>query len=342
MRVLPALTSLFALAASLAPRTVRAQASEPWTQGARLSWVRSDGAERCPDVDAIEARIRTRSGDDPFVTGPRRMIEATVRREHGVFTTHITVRDGSGTLLGARDLTSSAPDCEALARAAAVSISLSLAADIDEPAASSPPPTSVVAAPAPPIVDPETARLAPPPLGVVTPRVPSQWPALRDDVGVVGHIGLLPAPGVGVGIGTQMRLTRWIRVGLAFEHLPVQQFANAAGTYAFGLTYGQLDVCLETLGDRPATLAFCMGITGGGLSGFVIERQPLGYGELFWSAATLGARATIPIYGPVEAAFDLEGYVPITRYQFQLPGGSTFEQANFGGTVRISLGVRFP
>lgn len=91
MRVLRALTSAAALAVIFAARGAHAQSPAPWTQGARLSWVRTESAERCPDSVAVEARIRARTaGTDPFAEGPRRMIEAVVRRDHGVYFAHIT------------------------------------------------------------------------------------------------------------------------------------------------------------------------------------------------------------------------------------------------------------
>jgi hypothetical protein len=350
MRVRRALTLSMTLAASLAAREAHAQ------QSTHLSWVREESVQHCPDARAVEARIRHRMGTDPFASGAPRVIEAVVRYSHGTYYAHITIRDPEGTLLGARDL-SSEGDCEALASAAAVAIALNLTSDLDEPptepatntSTSSAPPAPSAPSPRPVFIDPERpdgARAEPPPRPPLQPRHASTrrvpWPALRDNVGVIAHAGLLPSVGLGVGIASEMRLSRYVSIALGFDHLPEQAAVQPRGAYAFGLTFGQFDACFHALGERRETLAICTGLAAGGLHGFVFGSQFTALGELFWAAATASIHATVPICGPLEASFALQSQVHLTSHRFALPDGTTFTQSLVSGMTQLGLAVRFP
>ena len=63
----PALASFLALAALLF--TNRAEAVDE-ASGARLSWVRADGADTCPSIEELTSQVVQLLGRDPFQTNP--------------------------------------------------------------------------------------------------------------------------------------------------------------------------------------------------------------------------------------------------------------------------------
>ncbi len=353
MRAMRASVLLVVFLAVIAPRRSDAQAIAG-TQGTRLSWVRAEGAERCPDAAALEARIRTRMGRDPFHAGPVRIIEGVVRLQRGqTFSAHITLRDADGNLLGARDLTSNGLDCSGLVSAAAVTIALSLSSAMDE--ATTPASDETVPAPASATFDPlrvlDTEGLDPSRAARATRLVPSvavartrrlPWPALHDSIGVTFHAGLLPLAGAGVALGTEMRLSRFFGVALSFTHLPVQQITQDNGTYSFGMTYAEIDACIDLLGERTATLGTCVGLASGGLEGVFVGSQIASTGERFWLGAAFRLRATVPLYGPLEAALNVELIAPLLGTLLILPDGSDFRQSPVAAVTSLGLGVRFP
>jgi hypothetical protein len=76
----PALASLLGLAALLFAN--HAEAIDE-ASGARLSWVRADGADTCPSIDELTSQVVQLLGRDPFQTNPAQNIEAVAERHHG-------------------------------------------------------------------------------------------------------------------------------------------------------------------------------------------------------------------------------------------------------------------
>src|SRR5262249_51464365 len=117
-------------------------ASEPTKLAARLSWSRAPGADACMTTSELERDVSQRLGRDPFAAAAGLLIEGTVAHDGHRWIAKLWVRDSAGTLIGSRELTSEADNCESLGRAVGLAIALS----IDPEAASAASASSVPAA----------------------------------------------------------------------------------------------------------------------------------------------------------------------------------------------------
>lgn len=112
-------------ALSIALHATTSHAEAPTS--ARLSWVRGEGAARCPDAAFIAARVVAHlRGVDPFTAPASISVEAFVAHDDEGWHARIFDRDATGALLGARSLDSDEPDCDGVAQASALSIALTL------------------------------------------------------------------------------------------------------------------------------------------------------------------------------------------------------------------------
>src|ERR1700733_6884198 len=118
---------------------------------ARLVYVREQGAESCPDEDAVRSAVAARLGYDPFFpTAPSTMF-VEISRANRVFRAHIKLVDAANDVRGVRELKHAGPRCEDMIDMAALSMSVAIDPD------------SMIRGPAPPAPDARPATAPPPP-----------------------------------------------------------------------------------------------------------------------------------------------------------------------------------
>src|SRR3954471_15454210 len=82
--------------------------------GTVLEYVRTAGAEQCPDGAAVRAAVAERLGYDPFSERGDRVLRCEITRAGGGLRSQIEVIDAGGKSSGARTLTSHRSDCSDL------------------------------------------------------------------------------------------------------------------------------------------------------------------------------------------------------------------------------------
>lgn len=92
----------------------------------RLTYVRSAGAEKCPDESVLRRAVEQRLGYDPFFPWADRTIVARIaadaRNVHGT----VELLDGKGILRGSRSLVAPAAQCAELVSGMALAISIAI------------------------------------------------------------------------------------------------------------------------------------------------------------------------------------------------------------------------
>jgi hypothetical protein len=218
------------------------------TPTSTLTYVRSSGAESCPDEPELRRAVAKRVGYDPFFRWAERTVVAQIDPVgRKGFSAKIHIVDTKGALLGERALDPVA-DCRELVQNVALAISVAIG-DLDaaRPAA---PPTE----PPAPVAEPVTSldgreELAAPPATPPPDRgleaQPSErrrWRA-RTALGVVGALGTAPAPAAGIAIGLGLR-TSWFQLGLdGRADLPASKSLGQNGRAASSLVLASLVPC---------------------------------------------------------------------------------------------------
>jgi len=189
----------------------------------RLIYVRSAGAESCPDEPEMRRAVATRLGYDPFRLIASTTLTAEVRRDGGAFRGRVKLVDDAGVERGTRQLESRATDCRELT--AAMALSMSIAIDplsvlrppapetqraVELPAeATASAPEAAPAVPVEPVA--ESERSAVPPRDEARKADP-----LRLVVAAGPHLGFGIAPATNVGVRVSVGAATQ-RVQLGFE-----------------------------------------------------------------------------------------------------------------------------
>ena len=141
------------------------RAQSPTHLKARLVYVRGAGAEQCPDEEALKNAVAARLGYYPFQTDGSITVVATLDRSQRSSRAHVEFRDEAGKIMGVRELSSTAGDCNSLFDAIAVAISIGLeplqmpaSASASQSATASTP--AAVSSPPPPVVSSPPASLS--------------------------------------------------------------------------------------------------------------------------------------------------------------------------------------
>jgi hypothetical protein len=152
---------------------------------AKLVYVRSAGAEVCPDEAELRRAVATRIGYDPFFPVAQKTVVAQVSKAPQGYRAHVQIVAEDGTVRGERDLGTKGQDCGELVGAIALAISVALD-DLDE--APAPPPD-----PPPPPARAEPDALPAPrePVRDTPPAKPDPAPAKppEERVDLAGLIG---------------------------------------------------------------------------------------------------------------------------------------------------------
>ncbi len=301
-----------------------AAAQEP-LRAVTFSWVRGDGADRCPSPADMMSAVRARVGRDPFSPASRTSAEASVERVADRWRARLLFRDAQGDVILRRDLDDASPDCDTIAVAVAVSVTLALA------------PTP----PQAPLVDPETARPPPPP--PAPPRPPAT--RARPRLTLAGEALVGPLPGVAFGAVARIEGAVLPHASLygsvAFEP---QVRTGASGEWAFGMTRASLGVCAHGSPLAWLTLAGCGGAAAGLTHAVTYGLAPLEPGNYPWVAAVVDLRGAARLVGPLRIDLGAATSLAFVRNDFVVTTParaptSVHAQALLSLAVSVGLGL---
>jgi hypothetical protein len=302
---------------------------------ARLEYVLGPGAERCPDRSALMGAIVARLGYEPWDEQAPRLFKAIVRREGKILRAEVEIRDGDR-VVGRRELSSAENDCQELA--AAVGLAISIAID-PLSVGRKPPAAPPASAPAPREPPPPATDHEPPVPAVVAPVRPRPETArLRVSAGLGGLVAVGSAPGVAGGLTLQARLRlEALSVGLEGRvDLPARTDSQG-GEVGTTLVAGALLPCVHW-----RYLAGCGNLTAGAIraAGYGWERSDSG------SAPYLAAGARGVLELPLVSVLslrlhaDLLAHVVRVRLQDPVTGDSFWSTPPVCGTFGLGVAAR--
>ncbi len=320
----PLLVALAALA-----RTHPLHAQEP-VRSVSFAWVRGDGADACPAHTRVMSAVRAQLGRDPFSITASVAAEALVERANDRWHARLRLRDETGAVRFERDLTDASPTCDTLADAVALSLALSLAPATPTPAQHD----GEIAPPA--IPPPLTAPVAPTP--------PPPRDLAHVELAAEAILGPLPR----LAWGTSLRLdvpltTRW-RVFGAVGFEPEIRTGDL-GEWAFGMTRATAGVCAHPTLPWRFDFGACAGLSAGLIHAVTFGRAALEPGNYPWIAASLDARATIPVVANVSLTLSLGALMAFVLNDFVAREGAldrpVFRQNVLNGSASAGLSLAF-
>jgi hypothetical protein len=299
---------------------VCASALEPALAQEALRVARTAGAESCPDEAELGRRVSLIRGPSAAAGGAY-----DVRFSHadGRFSAELRTRDD----LSVRTLESSAADCEALARATAVTLALLF--DAAEPQA-----------------PPEPALVEPPPPAAVpaAPAASSRAAELRPETSEPLRLGL----GLGAGL-TRSVVRPWsdvflaelglraarLRFGAGAEWIPGQRLAFGPGSVELGLIAANVRACWAAYRRSWLQVETCAGVSVGSLSA-----RPRGFRDAESRARTFAA---VPLELAVGQASDHVSWelgagvlFVFRRNQFEIEGlGTVYDAPSIAGMLSL-------
>jgi hypothetical protein len=221
-------------------------ASANASPSAHLVYVRDSTAAACPDEASLRQAVKQRVGYDPFFPWAKTTIVVQVAGEGESFVARVQLVDDSGLSRGARELRSGANGCPGLVDATALAISIAL--DMNPPAADEPKPVPVAA---------PSSGSAPPPAPSSVPAPADSVPLDRDKAPsdattpIRADVGLDVLEAIGVGPNVVPGFDLWVAMRRGVGSLGLEVRGDGPGTIAFA-GGGQADVLLFA-----ATLAPC-------------------------------------------------------------------------------------
>lgn len=304
-----------------------AHAASP-RRGARLTWARGAGAERCVGLLGLQEDVKARLGYDPFAM-PRELavaVEGVIVRAAKGYRAELVVRDAADRPLGTRQLASAEADCRSLGDAVAVAITVAIdpeatgvATPLVEEVPSAPPPVPV-----------------PPPAAPGAPHAPSGHATLAGGAG----LGLLPGVAPIVSLRVRASVGERIELGVGAHFLPESQ-QDGVG---YALTSGALEACFVPL-TSARWLRWCGDVHVGAFQVFVhaAELTPVEVGMFPWAGVGSGPALSLPLAGPIHLDAAVSALVPIVRRQAGVRGQSEpmWEQSSFTGRADLGLGASF-
>ena len=207
------------------------------TPNAQMHYTRGSGAESCPDEPSMRRAVASQLGYDPFDAQASTSVEASIVRKDDRLVGRVdVVRPDEPP--GKRELSSREVDCEHLASAMALTISMA----IDPMVISRPPP---VAAPLPPPMATLPPPSSPPPAPSAPPRSLPAPPAVFFLAGLAPVVSVGIAPGAAVGLDASAA-ARWSHVSIGVEgrmDLPSYAHLSIGGDVSTSIQVGMLVPC---------------------------------------------------------------------------------------------------
>jgi hypothetical protein len=325
------------VAFALLPKVAHADGAGP-SSFFRLSWVREDSAESCPDARVVAQRVREHLGRDPFSESAGIAAEIVVAGQSGGFVARIRIRgEGSG-LRGERILTSD-ENCDTLASA----VALALAMYMDPNAALRPhaPEPQALVPSAPPAAQQSAVAL---------PAANLPEPSTDDSRGHGGAVaggvlvsnGLLPGLSPGARISAELRPLPRLRVLVTGGFLPEQHTADRR--FAFGLAAGGAGACVDLVATPFVELAPCASILAGEIHSVVLVLSPTTPGGRLWMGAAALAQARFHVLPPLFVEIGAGAWIPFLRHTFEVTSWPQpiFQEAALAPVVDFGVGSEFP
>lgn len=336
------------LALTLGLGSARAEPAAPTA----LSWHRLAGAEGCPGIKDVAARVSAHLGRDPFAapSAASVFIDVTIAPAASGWATHIDFSSSSGSdATGQRKLESAEPECSAAVDAAALAIALMIDPNalsrertgetaaspvVPEPPPSPPPARTTAVAVAPPLPCPKPAPA----------RAREPW-RTRLAAAALVSLGQLPSASAGGWLGVRLSPPEQrAGVELQFSHLgpsAARVRPEAGGEFsalsamgsAFWSPLRERSLAMTLVGGLELSRIFASGF------GFQSFRS-----QGAWTLApTADLELSFEVAPRWELLLRLGGGVPVLRHQFEfaLNGVSQpiFEPAVLFG--RAAVGVAF-
>jgi hypothetical protein len=302
-------------------------------RAAALHWVRLPGAEDCSGGDALSRAVEAKLRREVF-PAPRNasvLIEGHVERVAGGYRAALQMRSSDGRLLGSRELSSQAGDCDELSETIAVVLAVMIDPDAASQAKASGPPEPAE----PPQPDARRvvgfARVA---LGLLYTKAPT----------------LSEGPLWGVGLGYERGLGRW--GGLRIEAAGFRSdLANDVRFYPGAtptnearvvLAYAGLGYCPLWLTTGRLRSAAC---ASGELGGIRVrdlnaEHRNDGPGPALWLTASVQARFALRLVGRLEVHLGAGGSLVIVQQPFGTSSNGLYLNKAYG-SLDLGLGLRF-
>lgn len=306
-------------------------------RGAALHWVRLPGAEECAGGDALSRAVETKLRREVFPE-PRDasvLIEGYVEPAAGGYRAALQVRSSAGALLGSRELSSQARNCDELSETVAVVLAVMIDPDAAARAQGKSPAE-------PPREREPTSRRAQRVLGFA--RI--SWGLVE----VVGAEQSDPKTLRGGGLAYERGLRRWggLRVEGAWQaadlgRLDLSDGGAMASETKFTLATVGVGYCPLWLATNRLHSAACLGSELGGMRARDAN-TPISEGtpaNVWWSAS-LQARLALRLLGPLEAHVAGTITYPIAYNEFRNDGLSIrVNDGHVYGSADVGLGVRF-
>ena len=295
---------------------------------ARLVYERDASAATCPDEAALRAAVNKLVGTDPFDDAATKVISCRVEMIRHTLRARIDVDDGTGRPTSARELVSKRDDCQELAEAVALALSIAIN-PLTLAARTNPDPTTAPTSrtePAPP-----AGPVAPVP-AVSAPLAPAPSRSLQLRVGARADAAAGLDPGIAYGGALNLGLQRrQLSAGLELRVLAPSSLSVGRGS----LRVWQWSVLLAPCAHRSGFLACLVGSAGmvyGRGEGFVIDDQSSS------PTASAGLRGgwEYPLLGDkLRLAVTLDVLAALTRTHFALGGAEAWTTRRVGAALGV-------
>lgn len=326
-RVLP-----YALVAAILLATTPAYAMPT----AKLVYVRSPGAETCPDEDALRSEVESRLGYKPFRVVADNTLFAEVRRGAPGFVADVKLIGADGVTRGVRHLESRSADCGDIARTMALSMSIALdPLSLTRPPGTPPPDEPKEPVLVPPIEQPETPP-APLPAPPPPPAPRARWePSLG--LGGGASVGMSPEVAPQLSLFAALRY-RFASAEAGFlAQLPSPAPTSQGGKVSTRLLVAPVGVCAH------AWLASVCGMTllgeaHGESVGITSPRSQ----SLFFAALGPRAGLSLPLGSGVFVRATADLYFPVTPFSLSINGKTVWASNAVMGLFSAYVGYAVP
>jgi hypothetical protein len=302
----------------------------------------------CPDREELSFRI-TRALGKPLEGAPATRFEVAVR----------AIPSGFGATLraegGLKERYLEAQDCSQLIDAVSVAIVLALgalesgensadtASDHDARQGS-----SVLESSSPAEEAPASAAVSDEPEPPASPSADATTVRPGVFIWMLGDVGSLPSPGLGVGIGAYLAWSSWrvrAHASVLFEQHVDLDVASAVSPGAdLGLTVGAVAFCRSSEGQQLGAwmLALCLGGELGRMSGRGTSVVPERSGGAFWAAPSIDGNARLDLGAGVGLDLALGAVLPLTRNPFIIDEiGRIHQASSLAGRSALGMSWNF-
>jgi hypothetical protein len=268
------------------------------TSSASLSVVREEGAETCPDAEALSERVAALRGR--LGTGTRSTYQVTFGLRDGAYQAAIHLRGG------VRLLADRGPTCASLEQATAVTLALLFDSDAQEPVATEPEESEKE----PPLTPP-----APPvPLPPAEPPPRPRRVALSASLGGAALLGVVrtAAPSALADVGL---VVNRFHTSVGALWVPTQKLTLPPGQLSETLVAGVFRACYAPLAQRALRLEVCTGIYAGS-----VRVRAAGYTrndvvDRTWLAVPVELSVSVPS-SPLGVELGVSALLPLRQSDF--------------------------